>query len=162
MIGQVLKDRYQVEKRVGQGGFATVYKGFDLTLKRPVAIKFLSDIRRSQSATQRFLREAESMAKFNHPNIATVFDCAEHRGRPYFVMEFINGPTLLELADNAEVTPAQVCTIARQVCQAMAYAHKRGVIHRDLTLRNIMIDEAEGDDWQAKILDFGLAKMLHD
>jgi len=160
MIGSVLQDRYAVEKQIGEGGFATVYRGHDNKLKRPVAIKVLTDVNKNSTTATRFLREAESMAKFNHPNIATVYDYAEHNGRPYLVMEYITGPTLLELAEKAELTPAQVCTIARQICQAMAYAHKLGVIHRDLTLRNVMIEERDGSSL-AKILDFGLAKMLH-
>ncbi len=162
MIGTRLQDKYNVKKRVGKGGFATVYSGFDESLERPVAIKFLSDEEGASEVKERFLREARAMANLSHSNIVTVFDTAEHKGRPYMVMELVNGPTLLELAKNSPPTLPQVCTLAVQTCSAMKYAHDHGVIHRDLTLRNIMINEGETEGQQVKILDFGLAKLLHD
>jgi len=162
MIGSIIHDRYKIEARIGRGGFATVYRALDMKLKRPVAIKFLDQVGDSERFKARFLREAESMARFSHPNIVTVYDCAESGARSYLVMEFVNGPTLGELAETVTLTLAEICTNALQVCQAMSYAHKHGVIHRDLTLRNIMIDEHEGEQPQIKIMDFGIAKLIHE
>jgi serine/threonine protein kinase len=163
MIGTTIQDRYTVEKKIGEGGFASVFRGMHSKLKRPVAIKVLKDEFLSNEAIkQRFLREAESMAQLNHPNLVTVYDQGEHNGVPYFIMEYVNGPNLLDLVNNTELTLAQICHLAMQTCDGMAYAHKQGVIHRDLTLKNIMI--AEGDDkaQHVKVLDFGLAKVLSD
>jgi serine/threonine protein kinase len=112
MIGTTLQDRYTIEKRIGRGGFAQVYRGFDTKLKRAVAVKVLDEASDMSKIKSRFLREAESMAKCNHPNIAAVYDYAEHKGQPYMVMEYIDGPTLLELAEKTALTPRQTCGIA--------------------------------------------------
>ncbi len=163
MIGTVLQNKYTIEKKIGEGGFAKVYRGFHEQLKRPVAVKFLEEKGGNDAFKVRFLREAESMANLNHPNIVTVYDCAEHDGKPYMVMEYVDGPTLLELVAQSQPTIPQVCTVATQICQGMSYAHKQGIIHRDLTLRNIMVSKgAQWDAFQVKILDFGLAKLLHE
>ncbi|MEE9270218.1 MAG: protein kinase [Candidatus Krumholzibacteria bacterium] len=162
MIGKILQDKYKIEKKVGKGGFAEVYKGVHTTLKMPVAVKVLDERMVHTGAKARFLFEAESMARLNHPNIVTVHDFAEYKGRPYLVMEYVNGPNLLDLSKSTALTISQVCTIATQVCQAMSYGHKQGIIHRDLTLRNIMINEGEDNEQNIKVLDFGLAKVLHE
>ena len=162
MIGKVLQDKYKIERRIDRGGFAEVFQGVHTKLKMPVAIKVLDERMTQTAARSRFLREAESMAKLSHPNIATVHDFAEHEGRPYIVMEFVNGPNLMDLAKNTTLTVPQICSLMLQVCQAMSYAHKQGIIHRDLTLRNIMINEENENDQQVKVLDFGLAKALHE
>jgi serine/threonine protein kinase len=162
MIGERLQGRYRVIKRIGKGGFATVYSGFDESLERPVAIKFLEEVEGAGHVKERFLREAKAMAKLSHSNIVTVFDSAEHNEHPYMVMELVNGPTLLTLVKISPPTLPQVCAIAAQTCSGMKYAHDRGVVHRDLTLRNIMVNESKREGQQVKILDFGLAKLLHD
>jgi serine/threonine protein kinase len=162
MIGTILQDRYQIERRIGRGGFAQVYRGFDTKLKRPVAVKVLDEAGDMARVKTRFLREAESMAKCNHPNIAAVYDYAEHNNQPYMVMEYIDGPTLLDLVEKSPLTPRQTCAIALQVCRGMSYAHKNGVIHRDLTLRNVMVVQGADEIPLVKILDFGLAKILHE
>ncbi len=161
MIGSVIDGKYQVEKRIGKGGFGVVYRGFDLKLKRAVAIKLLGDVEAQASFKERFRREYESMAKLNHPNIVTIFDCGEYMGRPYMVMELVNGPTLITLMERTAVELSNIIGIAIQICQAMAYAHEQGVIHRDLKLNNIMIDENSRERIQVKLLDFGLAKLLN-
>ena len=162
MIGTVLQDKYRIEKKIGEGGFARVYRGTHLQLQRPVAIKMLIDVGERANFRARFLREAESMAQLSHPNIAVVHDFAEFKGQPYLVMELIDGPTLMELASKASLTLPQVCAIESGVCHGMAHAHSQGIIHRDLTLRNIMLSRASGDGGVAKILDFGLAKVVHE
>jgi serine/threonine protein kinase len=160
MIGRRLQGKYEITKRIGKGGFATVYSGFDASLERPVAIKVLEDYGDVADVKERFLREAKAMARLNHVNITTVFDSAEDDGHPYMVMELVNGPTLLELVKTTRPTLLQACTLAMQTCSGMKYAHDRGVVHRDLTLGNIMINEADNVQ-QVKILDFGMAKLAY-
>ena len=160
MIGRRLQGKYDVTKRIGKGGFATVYSGFDTSLERPVAIKVLESYGDAGHIKERFLREAKAMAKLSHVNITTVFDSAEENGQPYMVMELVNGPTLLDLVKTSHPTLLQACTIAMQTCSGMKYAHDHGVIHRDLTLGNIMINEADNEQ-HVKILDFGMAKLAY-
>ncbi len=162
MIGIVINEKYKVEKKIGKGGFGVVYRAFDQNLKRPVAIKLLNRIGVEEDFKKRFFREAESLAKMNHPNIVTVYDCGELNQQPYLVMELVNGPALSDLIAKTSLTLAQLYSLSTQVCKAMAYAHDQGIIHRDLTLKNIMVIEDESDNAQVKILDFGLVKLLHD
>jgi serine/threonine protein kinase len=160
MIGQVWQDRYQIEKLLGRGGLGRVYRAVDLKLKRPVAIKVLTDIGDQDRFQAQFAHEAETLAKLNHPNIVSVYDCSEHGGQPYLVMELVDGAALLEVVAEKPLMPRQVRAVALQVCDAMAYAHEHGIIHRDLTLRNIMVVKEGHQDLCVKILDFGLAKLL--
>ncbi|UCG52141.1 MAG: protein kinase [Candidatus Latescibacterota bacterium] len=162
MIGTVLQGKYKVERKIGEGGFAKVYRGFHEQLKRTVAIKVLEELGERSRFKSRFLREAVSMGQLNHPNIVTVYDCAEYKGQPYLVMEYVNGPTLLQLVGQRSLALPQISEIAVQICQEMSYAHKQGIIHRDLSLRNIMLSEEEHHEPVVKILDFNLAKLLHD
>jgi serine/threonine protein kinase len=156
MIGKVIAGKYRIEERIGQGGFGRVYRGSDLNLKRDVAVKILTDVGYEEDFKRRFLRESETMASLMHPNIVTVFDFGEFEGRPYLVLELVDGPSLMAMAQKTPLSAGQVIRLARQVCEAMAYAHGEGIIHRDLSLRNIMVS---GRD-QVKILDFGLAKLM--
>ncbi len=161
MIGAVLNDRYDVERKIGQGGFGTVYRGFDRNLKRTVAVKILDRAGEDTRFRERFRREAESLAGLNHPNIVTVYDFGEYEDQPYLVMELVQGPALIQLANSTTLNLGQIRSMAQQICQAMAYAHDHGVIHRDLTLKNILAEEAAtGGDTRVKILDFGLAKLM--
>jgi serine/threonine protein kinase len=156
MIGKVIDGKYRIDERIGQGGFGKVYRGSDLNLKRDVAIKILTDIGYEEDFKRRFLRESEMMAKLMHPNIVTVFDFGEFEGRPYLVLELVDGPSLMAMAQKTPISAGQVITLAGQVCEAMAYAHGQGIIHRDLSLRNIMVSDRD----QVRILDFGLAKLM--
>ena len=160
MTGILLDNKYRLDKKIGKGGFGDVYRGFDLNLKRTVAVKILSSVGGKEDFKKRFLREAESLAKMNYPNIVTVYDCGEYNDRPYIVMELVHGPSLHQLVSETKITAQQVGAIAEQVCAAMSYAHEQGIIHRDLTLKNIMLNEEEGSEVQVKILDFGLVKLL--
>lgn len=162
MIGNVIDGKYKIEKKIGKGGFGTVYRAFDQNLKRSVAVKVLSRGGTEESFKKRFFREAESLAKMNHPNIVTVYDCGEFEEQPYLVMELINGPALNDLIVKTSLTLAQIYSLSSQVCKAMSYAHGLGIIHRDLTLKNIMVNEDESENAQVKILDFGLVKLLRD
>lgn len=162
MIGTVLQGKYRIDRKIGKGGFATVYRGYDLILNRAVAIKLLKDPGENKNFKDRFLREAESMAGLSHSNIVTVFDRAEHQGQPYLVMELVDGPSLLELAHTTTLSIPQVCAIGRQISEAMTYAHKRGIVHRDLSLQNVMVKVDEEGRQLVKILDFGLAKLIQE
>jgi serine/threonine protein kinase len=161
IIGEVLADKYEVKKKIGQGGFASVYLGFDSKLQREVAIKVLSTVKDSPSFKERFFRESQALANLNHPNILTVYDCGEHDEHEYLVMELVNGPSLEGLIAKKELTMPQVVSIAIQICRAMEYAHAQGIIHRDLSLKNIMLDEDDTDAAHVKILDFGLVKLVY-
>jgi serine/threonine protein kinase len=159
VINLVLNDKYKIERKIGEGGFAVVYRGFDLVLKRPVAIKILKDSDPDGRFQKQFLREAESMAQFNHSNIVTVYDSGTYKEALFLVMQLVNGPSLLELVRDATLPAKEVCELGIEVCHGMAYAHRQGVFHRDLTLKNIMVDNTESTR-QVKILDFGLAKIV--
>ncbi len=160
MIGVVLAEKYEIQKKIGQGGFGTVYQGTDHNLKRQVAIKILDRTGDEEGFAARFRREAESMAQLKHANIVTVYDYGEHEERPYLVMELVKGPSLLQLVGATTLKLTQVCALAQQICRAMAYAHEQGVVHRDLTLKNILAEEGGDKESAIKILDFGLAKLM--
>lgn len=160
MKGVVLENKYRIDKKIGSGAFGEVFQGFDLNLKRNVAVKILSSVGVNDNFKKRFLREVESLAKMNHPNIVTVYDFGEYEVRPFLVMELVDGPSLQELILKTSLNIQQVCLIAKQVCEAMSYAHGQSVIHRDLTLKNIMLSEEKNENAQVKILDFGLVKLL--
>ncbi|UCF05136.1 MAG: protein kinase [bacterium] len=161
MIGTVLLEKYEIEKKIGEGGFGTVYQAVDMKLKRPVAVKILTAGGVNSSARERLIREAETLARINHPNIVTVFDCGDFEGKTFLVMEHIHGPSLEEFIGKGSLTISQECSLALQVCKAMLCAHGQGVIHRDLTLKNIMLDTASGEGARVKILDFGLVKLVN-
>ena len=156
MVGKVLMGKYKIEKRIGRGAFGEVYRAFDSSLKRDVAVKFLADPGYEGAFKKRFKRESESMAKLMHSNIVAVFDCGELDNRPFMVMELVDGITLNEMLERSTPDLSEVLRIAGQICAGMSYAHEHGVIHRDLKLTNVMIN-SEG---QAKVLDFGLAKLV--
>ena len=155
--------RYRIIKILGEGGMATVYKGFDTRLERDVAIKF---IRRGQIGTdlmeevlKRFEREAKRMAKFNHPNIVAVIDYGEFEGSPYLVMPYLPGGTLSELLKTHHGKPLPFQEAARilvPVARALEYAHEQDTIHRDVKPANILLT----DKGVPLLTDFGVAKIL--
>ncbi len=162
MIGEVLDGKYRVERRLGKGGFGSVYECRDLRLERPVAVKVLDSVDGDLDFRQRFRREMQTMARLRHPHIVTIFDSGEHEGRPYHVMELVRGCPLAEVAARSPLAVEEAIPLALQVCDAMSYAHTQGVVHRDLSLGNVMMEAEEGEPPRVKILDFGLAKLLHD
>ncbi len=153
-----LGERYQVEARIGAGGMAEVFRGFDSVLSRTVAIKvLLPQFARDTSFVHRFRREAQAAARLNQPNIVGVYDTGEDDGTQYIVMEFIEGRTLAEfMATGRRPTPVQAAEIAQKICAAIAAAHAQGVIHRDIKPGNVMITR----DGTVKVMDFGIARML--
>ena len=155
---------YDVHELLGKGGMAAVFRGEHRLLQRPVAIKFLrTDLARSSSARQRFLREAQLVAKLSHPNIVTVFDFGELDDGTYFqASELVAGKTLREVLKARPLDLAVALRFARQIAVGLASAHASGVIHRDLKPSNVMVvpDATEPDGHRLKILDFGIAKSL--
>ena len=158
MTESVLGNRYQVEARIGAGGMAEVYRGFDPILNRTVAVKvLLPQFARDTSFVQRFRREAQAAARLNQPNIVGVYDTGADDGTQYIVMEFVEGRTLGEFMETGRrPTPVQSAEIAQKICGALSAAHAVGVIHRDIKPGNVMVTR-EGT---VKVMDFGIARVL--
>jgi eukaryotic-like serine/threonine-protein kinase len=156
----LIKGRYRVGRRLGDGGMAIVYLGHDLLLGRDVAIKtprpqFAAD----PAFRARFEREARAAASLSHPNIIDVHDVGEDGGTPFIVMELVRGQSLKEIiAADAPFHPDDVAELLRQIGGALDYAHARGYVHRDIKPGNILIDE----HGRARLVDFGIAKGLAD
>ncbi len=155
----LIGNRYRLLGKLGQGGFATVYRAQDTSLDREVAIKLL-DIqllqREDPTFLGRFKREAKTMASLKHPFIIDVYDYGEHDGQPYIVMPFLPGPSLDKLIkEKGQLEPAQALLIAEQVGQALDYAHENHIVHRDIKPANVLFDEYQ----QAILTDFGIVKL---
>ena len=148
---------YQITEMIGRGGMGVVYKGKQTSLDRIVAIKLLPlEVSIDRDFGDRFVREARTMAKMNHPNIVSVFDFGHTtEGHLYFVMEFVEGTTLHHLIKAVGLKPVQSLELIVGVCEALQYAHSEGVIHRDIKPANILVD-TKG---RVKVTDFGLARM---
>ena len=151
--------RYRIGETIGSGGMAIVHLAEDCELHRPVAVKLLADnLAVDEGFRARFLREAQLAARLSHPNIVHVYDLGrDATGRPYIVMEYVDGPSLAEVLDR-EGPPAleRVLAIGRDCCAGLAYAHGAGLVHRDLKPHNLLVD-SEG---RVKIADFGIARSL--
>ena len=152
--------RYQIVAELGRGGMGIVYKAQDTVLDRVVAYKVLPDtLKENPQALKNFLREAKSAAQLNHPNIVTVYDAGEQDGRYYIAMEYVDGTTLKEiLKRRGPIAPGGVMHVLIQLCEALAYAHEKKIVHRDVKTANTMWTREK----QAKIMDFGLAKVLEE
>lgn len=146
---------YKVIGKIGQGGMATVYKAHELSLNRVVALKVLSpQLSEDKAYIKRFQREAQAAARLNHPNIIQVYAIGEEQGIHYFAMEYIKGKSLAHIRkEEGVLTPENAIPVIRQVAEALAEAHKAGLVHRDIKPGNIMIDAAG----RAKVADFGIA-----
>jgi len=149
---------YQILSELGSGGQGTVYKASDTKLERTVAIKLLPPELTSVDDTsrKRFQREAQLASSLDHPNICIVHDLLEVDGAVFIVMQFVEGRNIRQLVKSRPLEIRSALKIAIQVCDALAAAHSKGIIHRDIKAHNIIVSEA----WQAKILDFGLAKLI--
>ena len=161
--GRLLGGRYQVGELLGYGGMAEVHHGRDLRLGRDVAIKMLrADLARDATFQMRFGREAQNAAALNHPAIVAVYDTGEERGAsgeslPYIVMEFVNGRTLKEvLAAEGPLMPRRALEISADICAAIEFSHRHGIIHRDIKPGNVMLTQTG----QVKVMDFGIARAL--
>jgi len=156
LIGRVFDDRYEVVRKLGSGGMADVYLANDRLLGRQVALKVLSG-RYSHDAqfVERFRREASSAAGLNHPNIVQIYDRGEAEGTYYIAMEYLEGRSLKEIIlKYAPLNPDLLVSISVQIVEALRFAHRRDVIHRDIKPQNIIIDS----DGRVKVTDFGIAR----
>ncbi|MGX6605419.1 Stk1 family PASTA domain-containing Ser/Thr kinase [Micromonosporaceae bacterium Da 78-11] len=160
---RLLGGRYQVGELLGYGGMAEVHKGRDLRLGRDVAIKMLrTDLARDATFQERFRREAQNSAALNHPAIVAVYDTGEEisaagEKQPFIVMEFVNGRTLKEvLGQEQRLQPRRALEIIADICAALEFSHRHGIIHRDIKPGNVMITQTG----QVKVMDFGIARAL--
>ena len=146
---------YQIDAPLGAGGMGEVYKATDTRLDRTVAIKVLPEhVASDPDLKQRFEREARTVAALNHPHICTLYDVGEHDGRPFIAMELLEGQVLSQRLASHAVRIEQVVEWGLQVADALAAAHAKGIVHRDIKPGNIFVTAGES----AKVLDFGLAK----
>jgi len=156
LVGTTYDRRYRIERRIGAGGMANVYLAEDETLGRRVAIKVLHQ-RYAEDAqfVERFLREASAAARLNHPNIVQVYDRGQSEHTYYIAMEYVDGMTLKELVQRRNgLTEQEVLAYARQGLHALRFAHRNGIVHRDVKPHNMMVDT----DGRLKIADFGIAR----
>ena len=149
--------KYEIVAELGRGGMGVVYKAWEESLQRFVAIKMLGDqLINDENLVARFLREARSVADLNHPNLVQVFAVDTHEGRPYFVMEFVEGESLKELIRTSErIHPKRALTLVKEVATGLSVAHDKGVVHRDIKPDNIMLTKHGG----VKVVDFGIARV---
>jgi tRNA A-37 threonylcarbamoyl transferase component Bud32 len=142
---------------LGQGGMGAVYKARQTKLDRLVAVKILPpEVARDPAFAERFTREAQSLARLNHPHIVTVHDFGDVDGLYYFTMEYVAGSNLRDLLEAGALPPAQAGDIVRQLCEALEYAHDEGLVHRDIKPENILLDKKG----RVKVADFGLARLV--
>ena len=158
LVGMQLSGRYRLDAQIGAGGMSTVYRAFDQTLERQVAIKLMHrEIASDSDQLERFRREARAVAQLSHPHIVGVIDAGEDEGRPYIVFEYVEGETLKERIRRMGRLPVdEAIAYAIEIARALGCAHSRHIVHRDVKPQNVLID-AEGS---AKVTDFGIARTL--
>jgi eukaryotic-like serine/threonine-protein kinase len=158
VIGTLIGDRFRLEEKVGSGGMSSVYRAFDPTLERWVAIKLMHrDISTDPDQLERFRREARAVARLNHPHVVIVIDAGEDEGAPFIVFEFVEGETLKERIRRLGRLPVpEAVAYAIEIGRALECAHAHKLVHRDVKPQNVLIDR----DGRAKVTDFGIARSL--
>jgi len=158
MIGKTIS-HYRIIEKLGEGGMGVVYKAEDTKLKRTVALKFLpGELTRDPDAKERFIREAQAAAALNHPCICTIYEVGEHDGQSFIAMELVEGESLKERIECGPLPIDDAVSSAVEVGEGLGEAHEKGIVHRDIKPGNIMLTSRG----QAKILDFGLARLGAD
>jgi eukaryotic-like serine/threonine-protein kinase len=158
VIGTLIGERFRLEEKVGSGGMSSVYRAFDPTLERRVAIKMMHrDISSDPAQLERFRREARAVAQLNHPHVVTVIDAGEDEGAPYIVFEYVEGETLKERIRRLGRLPIdEAIAYAIEIGRALECAHSHKLVHRDVKPQNVLIDR----DGRAKVTDFGIARSM--
>jgi serine/threonine-protein kinase len=157
LVGSLVLNRFLIERRIGSGGFGTVYEAWDGRLERPVAVKA---IEQRGEAGRRVLREAQAAARLNHPGIVTLYEMGEEDGNTLLVTELVEGSTLARLAHAGELSDREIGEIGADLCEALDHAHSRGVVHRDIKPQNVQVTEGECEgESRAKLMDFGIAHL---
>src|SRR5215218_6621768 len=158
MIGKTLRN-YRITEKLGVGGQGAVYKATDIKLGRPVVIKVIPpELSAKEANLKRFEREARLASSLDHPNICTIFDLDEVDGVHFIAMQFVEGKNVRQLVAGRPLELKTALLIALQVTDALAAAHTRGIVHRDIKSGNVMVSSTG----QVKVLDFGLAKLVDD
>lgn len=155
LINQVLESRYRIDEEVGRGGMGVVYRGTDLTLSRPVAIKTILHIEANEESLRRFINEARTLAQIETPRLVPVYAVGQDEGYHYIVMKFLEGEDLSEIMKREGMLAVdRVIDITCQVCEALTALHERGIVHRDIKPANLMISP----DGKVTVMDLGIAK----
>ena len=154
MVGSLVLNRFLIERRIGSGGFGTVYEAWDGRLERSVAVKAIES---RGDSRRRVLREAQAAARLNHPGIVTLYEMGEEDGNALLVTELVEGATLAELSAAGALSDREIGEIGADLCEALDHAHARGVVHRDVKPQNVLFG-GEGEP-RAKLMDFGVARL---
>lgn len=158
--GLVFQTRYRLDEPLAAGGMAQVWRGEDLVLQRPVAIKLLHPhLAGDETVMERFRHEAITAARLAHPNIVPTFDTGADHGVSYIVMGLIDGPNLGTVLQEHTFTPVQVCELGRQIADALDHAHRQGLIHRDIKPQNVLVID---DNDRVMVADFGIARVISE
>lgn len=155
MVGSLVLNRFLIERRIGSGGFGTVYEAWDGRLERPVAVKAIESA--GPRGSQRVLREAQAAARLNHPGIVTLYELGEEDGNALMVTELVDGETLAQLNREGTLSDREIAEIGADLCEALDHAHCREVVHRDVKPQNVLV--TEGGEPHAKLMDFGVARL---
>lgn len=154
MHQKLLKDRYELRSKLGEGGMGIVYRGYDPVLARDVAVKMVPALRLNEKNRKRFAREARIVAQMDHPAIVPIHDFGQEEEDLFFVMPLLRGMTLRQLIAQESLSVEETVNIAEEVADALAYSHDQGIIHRDIKPENVMV---EASTRRARVMDFGLA-----